>query len=359
MKAVGIINICCAKSRKLSRGIWTLILIVIGLLSSGCVHEFPVPCVEDPAPVTLLITHKLDWTELNHNLTLARASQNVKARYVYKIFEKGTVSSNGNRVLTPVYEIVDERDDLSFSDFTKNISLPVGDWEIYIWQELVCTHRESRFYNIDNFPNITYNLPYEGNTDLRDAFEGYVSVSVKDPNIKETEVTAVVEMERPFAKYVFVATDFEDFMVEMLRREGIPEVQNWEQMTLLQQKDVLQKYKVVALYPYFMPANYNMVSAMVTDSWTGITYQSEIVPVNSKEAYIAMDHVMVNHAETACQVQLGLMAPDGKITAMTGTISVPLKRSRVTYVRGKLLTNNMGAGIDIDFDFSGDFNIKL
>lgn len=330
----------------------TIPVILLVIVATGCVHEWPE--AGERREVALNVHHLLGWTDYDFIVSGTRAGQDVKAYYIYKVYRRGETSD-------PVYVFSEERDDLTLADFTYRMQLPVGEWDIYVWQEFLVGGRKLPFYDTDKFPAVTYNLPYEGDTDLRDAFDGHVSVDVKESIEAGYTVTAEVEMTRPFAKYVFVARDFDKFYDEMSTRFPSVAQQSkaWSMLTPEQQVKALQGFEVVAVYPFFMPAVYNIFTGKVVDSWRGINYTAGIRPLDNTTAYIAMDYVMINHLPSGAQVQLGLRTPDGALTSLTQVITVPLKRGQITYVYGDFLTNDIGSGLDIDFDFSGDFNIEI
>ena len=103
-----------------------------------------------------------------------------------------------------------------------------------------------------------------------------------------------------------------------------------------------------------------MFTKQIVDSATGMSYLSPITPLGDDEAMVAFDHVLMNDRDNAAQVQLLLHTPDGSVRALTGTLTVPLRRGQTTYVRGDFLTvKGGGGGISIDTSFSGEFNIQI
>lgn len=305
----------------------------LAILASSCVHEFPAPA--DGVEVVLTVRHEMPWTTLDYDYGTSgsRNDGDWKARYVFRAYHAGSTAS-------PVHEFTFYSDDISLGEFTARMSLPPGDWEIYAWQDFVSDSRD--FYDTADFSSITYRRPYTGDSDMRDAFEGSVPLAVPATYQAASSIKGELTMTRPFAKYVFIATDYDKFLAEMNRRAAVPD-----------------GYSTVGLYPMFMPAVYDMFTQKVTDSWRGTSYDASITPLGNGEAAIAMDYVMINHRESAAQVQIGLRGPGSQLTALTGTVNVPLLRGQVTYVRGDFLTASVGGGIDIDFSFSGDNNIEI
>lgn len=322
---------------------------------SSCVHEFP--DTAESGSVRLTIVHDLSWSELDYDY--ARSGDDSRreewsVRYIIKAYKHGDTS-------IPVHEFVRFSDDLDLDPFITGIELPPGDWDLYIWSDFI--HGKESYYEATEFSEITYTRPYTGDTDRRDAFEGMAEkVTVEESYDASYRVDRTVTLHRPTARYVFIATDFRKFYNETLRPSLEPkslQAPAWGSLPAPQRNELLKGYSVTASYPLFMPSVYDMFRQKVTASERGVTYGASITPIDDDEARIAFDYVFMNHHSTSAQVQLILHTPGGDNIIMTPTVSVPLKRGQTTYVRGKFLTTDIGGGIDIDFDFSGDINIEI
>lgn len=324
------------------------------------VHEFP-EAGELP-DVRLTIEHELSWSEYNfiYNraglLTRDESAQDptVNARYIIRAFHAGDTK-------TPVYEFVRNISDVTLAPFTTTLSLPEGDWDLYIWQDL--TSDEACFYDASSFDAIAYVDPYTGHNDMRDSFEGRVRVSVSTSYQAGHHVAATVMMERPMAKYEFIATDFDKFYDNVVTRSGQAEAaaerKPWTSLSLSEKKEILEGYSVTAHYPMFMPSVYDIFQQKVIDSDRGRRYKAHITPISDTEAVVAFDYAFMNLRNSGIQVMLVLHTPEGETINMTPTIEVPVRRKQITYVRGKFLTTGTTGGLDIDFEFSGDINIEI
>lgn len=318
---------------------------------SSCVHEFPE--ISQNITVDLTIRHELDWTEYNYligNRSRSGAATH-RARYIIYAYPAGKTDS-------PAHTFRFYNDDASLQDFTTTITLPPGKWDLHAWQD-----HEPReggcYYNTEDLSSITYTQPYRGDIEQREAFEGMTSVEIPETYEEGISVSGTIDMARPMGRYVFIATDFEKFYTETLSKPGIQHAPPWHELAPDARAEALKGYAIVALYPFYMPSTYNYFTQRITDSSTGIHYDAEIVPISSTEAKTASDHVFMNHHESGVQVQLGLRTPSNKILQLTDVITVPMKRGQTTYVRGNFLTAGVGSGLDIDFMFSGDINIKI
>lgn len=323
------------------------VLAVLTTLTS-CVHEFP-ECT--PRRTTkLTITHLTKWTELDfHHSTRSGADL---VRYIINVY-------SDSESLTPAYTFTRFSTDMSLAPFDTEIDIPSGDWVIRVWSDYMVNGKT--FYDASDFSAVTYTQPYTGDTDLRDAFEGKTIIKVGKSSSTDAVTDGKVELERPFARYVFVATDFNRFYEETL----LPVLKNDasqgdKSSPVSASKNVLlREYRIKGIYPLFMPSVYNILRTRPVDSQRGVVYDAIIEPLDNDNAKLALDYVFVNSKETTAQVQLQMTTPAGNTTVLCPTISVPLKRGQTTYVYGDFLTNSVGGGIDIDFDFSGDINIEL
>lgn len=109
-----------------------------------------------------------------------------------------------------------------------------------------------------------------------------------------------------------------------------------------------------------MPSVYNMYSRKIIDSARGVSFETEITPLDDDNAILAFDHVFIGEADNAVQVQIALRMPDGSLHQLTSTVTVPLRRGEVTYVKGDILRVPQGSGgVEIEMDFSGEFNIHI
>lgn len=338
------------KSKKVKFTGISALLLLPGFFSS-CVHEFPE--AGESTDFQLTVRHDLGWDE--YHMTGNRSETGWQARYIFRIYPKGTTA-------IPIFEITRLSDDLTLSDFTTRMKLPKGEWDIYVWQDFV-EGEEKTFYAAEDFSAITYSSPYVGNTDRRDAFEGRLSVNVSSSIKADYQESREIMLSRPVAKYVFIATDFEKFYHGILTRGEASQTEKeypaWSQMDEGERNEIIQNYKIVGLYPLFMPSRYDLFSRKIKDSSRSVKYTGDIRPLDDKKAEIAFDYVLLDNQDSGVQVQIGLQKPDGTVSALSDVITIPIKRSRVTYISGDFLTSNIGSGLNIDFSFSGDFNIKI
>ncbi len=173
-----------------------------------------------------------------------------------------------------------------------------------------------------------------------------------DPYGDGYQVTTV-SLERPLAKCQFIATDLEEFIKrEELRLSSKGED---EEPRSVNPAD----YRVVFYYTGFMPCTFNAFTNNPIDSWTNVSFDGNMIPLENHESELGFDYVLVNGAETKVNVVAEVYYKTGELLSRTKTVEVPLVRSKLTVVRGPFLTSMATGGVDIDTDYDGDINIFI
>lgn len=224
------------------------------------------------------------------------------------------------------------------------LELAAGSYTIRVWSMLTATERAEPYYEADDFAEIglVSGAPHAGSTDYRDAFRGMSELTIDAYSSGELPAGCRVSMERPLAKYEFVATDAAEFLAQA--GEGA----------------TLSDYEAVFRYAGYTPTAYNMFSDKPSDSAEGVVFRSALNQLSATEFSLGFDYVFVNGTESSVRVLFEVYKqPEGTLIARSNTIRVPLRRSRYTVVRGKFLTAGSSGGVGIDPGFDDDFNIPL
>lgn len=332
-----------------------IICFVTLIVSTGCVHELPNS--GSRRDVLLHITHAIGWTY--HDMTVTRGdipayvseSPESGARYHIQVF------TAGDRTLK-LYETEVFNLDMTRSDFTTTLSLPPGEYDLYVWSDYAAAETQnSYFFHSDDFSSIYYSDPYNGNNELRDAFRGMVSFTV-DANIDDNYYAeAEVELERPLSRYEFVSTDLAEFITaEETRTKGGIVV---EDPAAAPSRLPLEQYRILMKYTGYMPSIFNNFTNRPVNSATGIEYEAKVVKLNDNEARLGFDYVMVNGRESSIKVALEIYDPTGELVGRTHSVDVVTKRGMNTTVRGKFLTSQVSGGVGIDPSFNGEFNVPI
>lgn len=237
---------------------------------------------------------------------------------------------------------------------TVPLALAPGGYRFMVWSDYVAPGTTAdRLYTTESLYGITISSgpeSYRGCDDSRDAFRGITTATVVNPASADGKVAlasgpvnvADVDMRRPLAKFVFIATDVDEF----LEKQG---------------PDALQTVRVAVRYDYFMPCSYDLHSLVPNDSWWGISFPGRVAaPDDAGEAQLGFDYVFVGEGETSVQASVAVYREaDGVLLSNSLVIDVPLLRSRLTEVRGRFFTEGPSGGVAVVPDFNGEYNIEI
>ncbi len=328
--------------------------------TSSCnVHQWP----DESTPAAL----KLDFvfaTDLPPYLTVdyegtktaaeaAAAASGNSFRYTVKFYPSlpdGTFS----RAASEDYTLVLTKDDLTTLDYSAVTYLPEGTWQVRCWADYV--ERGSTgdlFYNTADFSAIELAESYTAGTDRKDAFLGVAEVTLRRVGTHQAPVTARLEMERPLAKFQFIATDFGALVTKVMREKSSFDPSKAPGFTP-------SDYYIRFYYTSFLPSVFNLFTNKPIDSRSGVQFDSEFTPLSMDEVLMGFDYVLVNGHESSVSVQVALYDKStNNLLSLSPPITVPLTRSKLTTVRGDFLTLSTGGGIGVCPDFDGEYNITI
>lgn len=371
-------------------------LLLCGMVSS-CVHEWPDELTPADVDVNLEFnTEFLPFKDVEY--TKKTKSDPSEYNIRYKIGAYRALKSGGYDVV-PLREYTFTKLEVSEPDYRVRIALPEGEYMLRAWTDYVLDGtQDDLYYLTDDFSAVQVREPYEGDTDFKDAFVGESPVNSVRVGTEAPKVSATIEMERPLAKFQFVAEDLYDLVTKTMEKnmsaseyadyknsrrpldgEGTgaarPSSADYDFSVGL--TDALDggtkapwdptkapgfdpdSYKVVFYYTSFLPTMYNVLTQKPIDAKTGMTFTSTLSPLNEEEALIGFDYVLVNGTESSVSVQVGLYDPEGTMLSLSNPVTVPIVRGKVTTVRGKFLTLATGSGIGVSPGFDGEYNIEL
>lgn len=344
------------------------------LLTACDVHEWP--DVPDGVPVTLKLRFETDMNRWNYEhdgsdvieIGEADTYDNSRGyglmRYVIRAYPADTKTRRDE--VQPVREFFFSKDVTEGYDHEVSITLPPGRYTLAVWSDLVEYSGDSPFYDISDFSGIKIAGEYEGCNDYRDAFRGYADITITDDVTERLPETREVIMERPLAKFEFVANDVADFVNQensrynsesgsAAEKEGANAPDGGDNVAPV--KINVENYRVVFQYFGYMPSSFGMWADKPVDSSTDVYFESTITKINEEEASMGFDYVMVNGSQTSVTLRLGIYDKEGKLLSVTDPITVPLLRNRHSVVRGRFLTTDAGGGLGIDPSYDGDFNL--
>ena len=329
---------------------YTVMTLLAALLLQGClVHEWPSPPGTVQVRLILEYDTGMDTTEHGYGTRAVSIPEGSDIRYIVRAFPlvKGSKASQ-----ECAGEFVFSADASMGYDTEMTLELPEGDYSIMVWSDLVDDgSTDDRHYNTEDFSSITLNgESHPGNTDERDAFRGIGEVTLVSDITERLPDTLHIAMERPLAKYEFIADDLAEFI----------EKQSLMAMEQSGTKSIdLEEYRVIIYYVGFMPDTYSLFTDKPVDSSTGVFFETDLNQISDTEASLGFDYVFVNGQSSAVTVQIGIYGPGGGRVALTDPIEVPISRSTHTIMRGGYLLSEASGGISLNPDFDGDHNLIL
>lgn len=320
----------------------TLVLAGSVCLLSSCIYESPDNHCN--FSVNLKVVCDTEWLP-DSNMVITRGD-NLALRYQFKIYREDNSEF--------VKEVTVFSDDLERNDFNIQLDLQEGNYLVYGWSDYCdATTGNPLYYNSSNFEEITYLQPYTGDTNLRDAFRGTTTIEIGDNDSPSTAVNSEIIMTRPLARYIFKATDVDEFLTAQISQGKLSSKAGQSG------DNIFDGYTVKVVYPLFMPAVFDNFTNSPINSWSGISFTGNISMTNEHEAQLALDYVMVKEGEGSVQVAVEIYNPEGTLVSGSGTLTLPLLRDRTTIVSGEFLTSNIEEGVIVDPNFDGKFNIEV
>lgn len=334
--------------------LWAVMLSILAVGASSCVHQWPNPEYIDHN-VLLTVHCDTEWLP-DYEMTLSRADESgdVKVRYRFVVFPAGYTYS-------PVADFTVYKTDMSRQDFTQELSLPPGDYDVWAWSDICDADGSSLFYDDSDLAAITFKTPYAGDSNEKDAFRGMTSFSVERTVDEGPSVEARIDLSRPLARYIIIANDLEYFLEkEVARGRGASADLSAELgSTMAPMYAHLADYTVKIVYPMYLPWIFNNYQNNPFDSATGVSFECKMSQLSETEAQIALDYVMVNGEESSVQMQVEIYDATGELVSRSNVITAPTKRDRTTIIYGKFLTTLTSDGVGIDPGFDGDYNIEI
>lgn len=343
-----------------------LILVIASLLGlSGCdIHEYPVisETVEHEVHLQFNAETMFDWT-FSHDWDFetdnpTKADQpKGRMRYIIRLYP---VSAKGRTASAPVQEHLLYGDVHGPYGGKFSIHLLPGEYDMMVWADWEIPGRENEFYHdASDFSNITLTT-HHGNTNYRDAFRGTQRITVLSDMYEHEREPIVIRLERPFAKFEIITNDLSEFITKQLAILHAKEEAAGATKGDMPTKTIdLDDYEVVIYYPGYMPSAFNMFIDKPVDSMTGVSFKSKLTRINEKEARMGFDYVLVNGADAAVTVQVGLFDKEGEQLALSSPMNIPLLRNKRTVVRGSFLMQKASGSVGINPDFDDEYNYEI
>ena len=184
----------------------TLSAVLFTLLLSGCfVHEWPNPPSKVALHLSLEYDTDMDTTETIYGTRSQTSLTQSDIRYIIRAYP---ITKGGKAAQDFTDEFIFTGEPAEGYDRGFTLELPEGAYSIMVWCDLVDDgSSDDRHYNTEDFSSITLNgESHPGNTDERDAFRGTGEVTLVSDITERLPDTLHIAMERPLAKYEFIAS---------------------------------------------------------------------------------------------------------------------------------------------------------
>lgn len=334
--------------------LYAYILTMLCLLFPACdVHEFPEPPVP-PVELSLNLKFTFGLGELEDFKTIyfqtraAADSLPFEARYQLRLHPG---DGKGGFLMDSCLRYSLSQSELQALDYQLSLSLVPGRYRCRAWVDFVPEGVGDYFYDTADFNAITLRGSYTGSSDFRDAFRGFADVEVLPAEIQPVQ-NLELAMERPMAKYRFIATDLKEFEELRLKDSG-------GDLTATVPPIDLSKYRVRIYYNGFLPAVYNLATDEPVDVQTVVSFEGSMREIADEEVELGFDYVLIGHQESGVNVTLSVYDENNKLVANVPDIAIPLRRGQLTTVRGKFLTSKSAGDVAIDPSFDGEFNVPV
>lgn len=331
-----------------------ILAVILPVIFTSCdVHEWPEPTTGARLNLHLVYDNTFTIWEQPYNERSATEYENILTegliQYIVRLYP-----INGEMTSTDfTKEFIFSQDLKDGYDYYTSIDVEPGEYEIMVWSQIIPDTKASYPYDYTYFTQIRLEN-HLTNTDYRDAFRGKANVEIVPSIALQEPMNIEIEMERPLAKFEFITTDLNEFILEELNRKL--------EYRALSYNDILRSlsdYNVIFHYYGYMPNAYSLFTDKPVDSATNISFKSNLSQLTNKEASLGFDYVFTNGKESEVFIQIEILDDEENRLSLTKPIKVPIKRSYHTIVRGEFLTANASGGIFINPEFDGDHNVIL
>ena len=345
-----------------------MILCVPLLLLSACdVHEMPDPPTYNQLHLKLNFeTYMTEWKHVQDGMSIVEQGVGTtydnaldygKMRYVIRTFP-----IMGNQRTSQYYtqEFVFTKNFIDDYNYEVTLDVLPGDYKIMVWADMVETDGDVYFYNAENFSEIKLQGDHKGNCDYRDAFRGTNDITIVSDIVERLPDTLCITMQRPLAKFEFVATDVLEFIDKEFTRIATKAAMRGDTIDASTTKVInIEDYVVAFHYAGYMPNTYNMHTDKPVDSTVGIMFESTLKQLSETSAAVGFDYVFVNGKNASVSVQIGVYDNERTQLSLTDPIEVPLRRSHHTILAGSFLISEASGGLVINPSFDGNHNIII
>ncbi len=327
----------------------SVLLFILMFAAAGCsIHEVPEGGDENAGVVLSLDIFLDDEISQYASIAYSTKAAGPQARYIVRFFP-----IVGEKVVTEApFEFVATEDALT--DRTYALGVPPLNYHLEVWADW--TAGDAPFYNAADFGAVAVNLkPYIGAVASKDAFCGSMDLDLSGYPANNSIATASITLSRPVARYNFISTDKDEFLNYWAGEIAASDGTNVKDPDAVD----LSGIRVVVTYPQYMPSVYDLHQGLVTDSATGVSFETHLKVLPDGNLEVAWDWVLASGEDPSVVVSLAFYDYDGTFINKIDDVQIPLSPGLNTTVTGKLLTSDFSSGIRIDPSFDGEFIIHI
>ena len=317
--------------------------------ASGCsIHEIP-EGGDGNAAVTLSLDVYLDGNLAPGNtFKYATKASGKSARYIIRFYPK-----LGERIASDfAHEFVLTEKELT--DQTFRLPVVPMDYHIEAWADWM--YNDEAFYDTSDFSAVTvYTDPYTGAVEMRDAYCGWRDLDLSGYHANSSIATSSITLHRPLTRLQFLSTDKDDFIRYWASQVAILDGTNVKDPDSID----LSKFRVVVTYPQYMPVSYNIREGSVSDSATGVSFETTMQELEDGTVLLAWDWVFASGDDPSVVVTISVFDEEGRPVISLDNLQIPLTPGTSTIVIGKLLSSQISGGILVDPSFDGEYTIHI
>lgn len=326
------------------------ILPLLVTLLSACVHEFPTVEEESPIDIQLLVSVSSGEMTLYQTIGFNRSQSGQPAfrRYIVEAYRNAENRSSLDT--QPVcraiaYQPADETESITIP-----LSLYADQYRIAVWMDYVDSPGATNpFYQTDLLSATHLPLPeaYVGDTDTKDCCAGVAEVDLVSRREQgETHIVIPCPLERPLAKFMFIATDIDHYITRVMSRSG----------RVVTRSDI-DNYTARIVYTGFLPNGFNVLTNKPNDSALGYGCTTKVRNLENGEVCLGFDYVLINTHDAAVEAAIVIYDEEGVEVNQSPTVRIPLRRNGLTEIRDEFFTIENSKGISINPEFLGEYNI--
>ena len=334
------------------------VLVGLLLMTQVCscdVHEWPE--VRETVPVYVDLKFNTDmpmWVQ--DSVVASTGVRGTLDHGVMRYIVRAYAVQDQRVIPTCVAEEITTRDMAMGYDCGVTLNLEPGDYSIMVWADMTENSSQTPYYNADDFSEIKLQgSKHYGSIDYRDAFRGKNNIVLVSDIYDRAPDTCRVVMERPLAKFEFVAKDLAQFVdkeISRLKTEALAQGN-----TNADPNVDLNTYKIKIQYIGFMSSTYNMFTDERTSSQEEVVFDGKVRLIDENTASIGFDYIFVNEVRTTAWVRIRMYTEDDVQVGYTDQIKIPLRRNHHTLIKGVSLVSESEGGVQIDPGFDNDHNL--